>query len=140
MARNPISGSFPSSLATTTTLGVIDVSNTGLTGDLSHLNLTAGLTNLHLENNELSGTLPDLSRCTNLISVLLYHNRLSGTLGDGLFGGADFKRSLEYLSLSNNRLEGTLPEHLCQLTRLEALTASFTAPTLTRADRATTTG
>eukprot|EP00656_Telonema_subtile_P051709 TRINITY_DN7026_c0_g1_i3.p1 TRINITY_DN7026_c0_g1~~TRINITY_DN7026_c0_g1_i3.p1 ORF type:complete len:1285 (+),score=198.37 TRINITY_DN7026_c0_g1_i3:119-3973(+) len=130
MSFCPVSGSLPTSFVRLTSLTVMDMSNTRLEGDLDHLVLSNQTSSIHLQRARLSGTLPDFSSAMSIKSILLFGNRISGTLSDDILptqprhDGTAANSSLLYLSMSNNRVSGTLPDGICNSTTLKAFTAN----------------
>jgi Leucine-rich repeat (LRR) protein len=74
------------------------------------------LQDLDLSYNQITGTLPNLSIFPSLISIGLSNNMLSGNVPEGI------PKSLEYLLLGSNSLQGGIPKsfgNLCSLRMLD---------------------
>jgi hypothetical protein len=143
LANNNFSGTLSPQFAKAPRLGYIDVSNNRLTGGIEGWNeakpqgpleihasgnlfsgqigfINHSLVNLiDLSNNDFTGTVPVLP--PELLSLDLSNNKLWGGL-DNLLGprGPDFA-SLQTINLSNNRLNGSIPYHLLNMTTLTSL-------------------
>lgn len=88
LSGNRLSGSLPASMAQLGSLGVLDLSNCNLEGDLNSLSLGGNYSNIHiqvraecgikslLQGNHFSGSLPDLQDAVNLKSFLLFGNQV----------------------------------------------------------------
>ena len=98
-----------------TTLTILRLSNTGLTGTIPALSQLTELTLLELNNNGLTGTIPDLSQLTKLDRVYLSNNELSGQIPS-----LSQLAEMRVLDLSNNELSGQIPP-LSGLAALEEL-------------------
>jgi Leucine-rich repeat (LRR) protein len=101
-------GSFPDFLSQISTLQELDLSNTGLSGEIPAFVSTdfPELTALDLSKNNLSGTIPlSMAYAANLALIALNENQLEGELP---WSFADLT-NLEVLNLSNNKLTGTIP-------------------------------
>lgn len=66
---------------------------------------------MNLAQNALTGIIPDLSALTDLNNLLLYDNKLTGSLPDHLFNFTN----LEILFLSSNQLSSTIPTNISNL-------------------------
>ena len=116
---NPL-GDDVTNLNLPTTLTLLRLSNTGLTGTIPALSQLTKLTLLELNDNELTGTIPALSQLTKLDRVDLSNNQLSGQIPplSGL-------TALEELFLWENQLTGPIPASLNELTTLRQLSLSL---------------
>ena len=111
---NPL-GDDITNLNLPTTLTILRLSKTGLTGTIPDLSQLTKLTLLELNNNELTGTIPDLSQLTKLDLVYLSNNELSGQIPS-----LSQLAEMRVLDLSNNQLSGQIPP-LSGLAALEEL-------------------
>ncbi|WP_353573137.1 LamG-like jellyroll fold domain-containing protein [Candidatus Albibeggiatoa sp. nov. BB20] len=108
--NNGLSGVLPS-LAALTQLQQLELQQNGLLGEISESigNLTE-LNLLNLGYNQLSGKIPtSIGSLTKLTQLDLQQNQLVGNVP------ANLANTVANLTLSSNRLSGTLPEQLCQL-------------------------
>nr|CAB3491342.1 unnamed protein product [Digitaria exilis] len=116
---NEFSGGVPPELGRLRNLGVLDVSNCGLTGAIPpELGALSSLNTLFLHTNQLSGTIPpELGNLTSLTALDLSNNALSGEVPTSLAS----LTNLKLLNLFLNRLHGPVPEFVAALPRLETL-------------------
>ncbi|OVA11408.1 Leucine-rich repeat [Macleaya cordata] len=120
VSKNFISGEIHSSLSDLKNLRTIDLSYNQLTGSIPRsFGTFHSLSNLILCHNHLSGSIPPFFSQT-LTRLDLKHNDLSGSLFRW-----SFPSSLQYLSLSSNRLTGTVDRLLTRLNRLNYLDLSM---------------
>ncbi|OWM87174.1 hypothetical protein CDL15_Pgr010206 [Punica granatum] len=126
ISRNFISGVIPANLGLLRGLRTLDLSYNQLTGSIPRsLGTLPELSNLILCQNKLSGSVPPLVS-PSLTRLDLKHNGLTGSLGP-----TALPPSLQYLSLSWNRLGGPVDRLLIRLDRLNYLDLSlnqFTGP------------
>ncbi|XP_050369678.1 probable inactive receptor kinase At5g10020 [Argentina anserina] len=115
ISNNSLEGALTSVLGTYPELKVIDLSFNRLQGSLlPSLFSSTKLTDLNLSGNNFSGSIPiqevtiGSAQNLSLVSLDLSNNSLSGHLPQEL---TKF-RSLEYLKLSINNFEGSIPEKL----------------------------
>ena len=123
---------------------LLDISNCSFSGQIRHFNFRS-LKQLRADDNMLSGHLPQLSRVpmydslevltmnrNNLVGVIpwsemmpdvLHHLELAGNSfsGDLATSAVSEFTNLQYLDLSYNELESTIPTAMGELTQLTAL-------------------
>lgn len=126
LSKNFIHGEIPAGLSAFRELQTLDLSYNLLTGGIPRsIGKLPALTNLILCHNRLSGAVPTFFSA-KLVRLDLKHNDLSGGLP--LYA---LPTSLQYLSLSYNRLSGPVDGLLPRLVRLNYLDLSmnkFTGP------------
>lgn len=142
--QNELYGSIPTSIGNLQQLVTLDIDTNHLIGTIpSTIGNLVNLVDLDLSVNFLSGSVPSsLRNCTKLSTLLLQGNKLVGSL-DRVFSKAqaslstiklDFNQitgelpfelfelsSLTFLSVIGSCLHGTLPDNICNSTKLEAL-------------------
>lgn len=143
LKNNIITGSLPSNLGRLTNLLVLDLSYNLISGSLPwSLGELTSLVALNLSSNTISGSLPStLGQLLRLETLSLSVNKLEGVLGAGIeklpsikmidlrwnsisgqipvqFGDAANAESLD-IDLSNNNLNGGVPESLSQLKKID---------------------
>ncbi|XVE77717.1 hypothetical protein DITRI_Ditri13aG0085500 [Diplodiscus trichospermus] len=126
ISRNFISGDIPASFRQLRSLKTLDLSYNQLAGEIPcSIGALPELTNVILCHNHLSGSVPSfLSQ--GLTRLDLKHNALSGSLAPN-----SLPPSLQFLSLSWNRLTGPVDKLLSRLEQLNYLDLSlnlFTGP------------
>ncbi|URD85205.1 LRR receptor-like serine threonine-protein kinase, partial [Musa troglodytarum] len=111
---------FPKWLQTQTTLRELYLSNAGIKETIPNW-LPSSLEYLYLPNNEING---DIRRqyFPNLIILDLINNSLSGHLSPKI---SNMMPSLEYLSLSDNKITGEVPQFFPKLKYLFLSNNSF---------------
>ncbi|KAL3644837.1 hypothetical protein CASFOL_010017 [Castilleja foliolosa] len=120
IGHNFISGEIPTCLGQLRGLQTLDLSFNQLTGSVPHaVGTLPALYNVILCHNRLTGSIPPFTSQT-LTRLDLKHNDLSGSLSPH-----GFPPSLQYLSLSWNRLSGPLDRVLHGLNRLNYLDLSL---------------
>ncbi|GAA0145946.1 hypothetical protein Leryth_000617 [Lithospermum erythrorhizon] len=120
ISRNFISGSIPGSICQLVGLRTIDLSFNQLSGSIPlGIGSLPALSNVILCNNKLIGSIPPFVSPT-LTRLDLKHNDLSGSLSQNALPD-----SLQYLSLSWNRLTGPVDRLLVKLNRLNYLDLSL---------------
>lgn len=116
VSRNFISGDIPAGLGQLRRLQTLDLSFNQLTGNIPRpVGALPALANVVLCNNHLTGPVPPFVS-PELARLDLKHNNLSGSLS-----GIGFPSSLHYISLSSNRLSGSLDRVFSGLNRLNYL-------------------
>ncbi|MED6144929.1 hypothetical protein PIB30_020051 [Stylosanthes scabra] len=133
---------------TVTHLGILDLSNNQLKGELPDCwNNLNSLEFLDLSNNRLEGKIPfSVGALTNMEALILRNNNLTGKLPSSLkncsqlawldLGQNEFHgpiplwigeslKQLVVLSLRFNHFNGSLPSNLCLLTKLQVLDLSL---------------
>ncbi|KAK4407081.1 Receptor like protein 24 [Sesamum angolense] len=120
ISRNFISGEIPAGLGQLRGLQTLDLSFNQLSGSIPFsIGTLPALYNVILCHNRLSGSIPPFVS-QSLSRLDLKHNDLSGSLSQhGL------PSSLQYLSLSWNRLSGTVDRVLSRLNRLNYIDLSM---------------
>ncbi|GAV89215.1 LRRNT_2 domain-containing protein/LRR_4 domain-containing protein/LRR_7 domain-containing protein [Cephalotus follicularis] len=120
ISRNFISGEIPATLGQLRNLKTLDLSYNLFTGSIPRsIGSLPDLTNVILCHNRLSGSVPPfLSQ--SLTRLDLKHNDLSGSLDP-----TSLPHSIQYLSLSSNRLTGPIDRILNRLDQLNYLDLSM---------------
>ncbi|CAN1271405.1 LRR receptor-like serine/threonine-protein kinase ERL2 [Linum perenne] len=119
ISRNFLTGVIPGSISRLAGLRTLDLSYNQLAGPVpASIGSISGLSNLILCHNRLSGSVPRFGS-RRLTRVDLSNNRLSGSIAP-----STFPSSLQYLSLSRNRLVGSVDRVLTRLDQLNYLDLS----------------
>uniref|UniRef100_A0A0E0HGM8 Receptor kinase-like protein Xa21 n=1 Tax=Oryza nivara TaxID=4536 RepID=A0A0E0HGM8_ORYNI len=117
-------GHISPSLGNLTFLRNLSLATNGFTGQIPEsLGHLRRLRSLYLSNNTLQGIIPSFANCSQLTVLWLDHNDLAGGFPDGLPLG------LQELQLSSNRLVGTIPPSLSNITALRKLSFAFNSIT-----------
>ncbi|XP_010500295.1 PREDICTED: receptor-like protein 12 isoform X2 [Camelina sativa] len=118
LSSNAFTGHIPSSLANLTNLESLDLSQNMISGESQICGLSS-LEVLDLSDNNLQGSIPRcLETLMRSLSYLnLRNNRLNGILPE-IFHNA---KSLTSIDISHNRLEGKIPASLVGCSALEVL-------------------
>ncbi|KAK6120112.1 hypothetical protein DH2020_046148 [Rehmannia glutinosa] len=120
ISRNFISGEIPASLGDLRGLQTLDLSFNQLAGNIPFsIGMLPALSNVILCHNRLTGSVPPFVSQT-LARLDLKHNNLSGSLPPN-----GFPPSLQYLSLSWNRLSGPVDRVLSGLNQLNYIDLSM---------------
>jgi Leucine-rich repeat (LRR) protein len=121
MFSNQIGGSIPESFCTLKKLQDLDLSSSGLEGEVPHCPEWESIEYLQLSNNSLSGYFPAFLRaCPNLKFVDLGQNNFSGSL-PAWIGEVTY---LKLLRLSHNIFSGNIPTEITKLNNLQYLDLS----------------
>nr|XP_010943596.1 polygalacturonase inhibitor 1-like [Elaeis guineensis] len=100
-----LTGPIPPSFAKLSSLELLQISDTSISGPVPAFLSSTNLSALILSNNKLSGPIPSaLSSLSNLRYFDLSGNRLTGSIPPGLLHG-----EFRFLILSNNQLTGKIP-------------------------------
>uniref|UniRef100_A0A803MKC1 non-specific serine/threonine protein kinase n=1 Tax=Chenopodium quinoa TaxID=63459 RepID=A0A803MKC1_CHEQI len=120
---NNLSGVIPQNITKLQNLYILYLHNNHLTGVIppSIGNLTR-LSACYLANNRIQGQIPSsLGNCTSLTSLYLANNNLTGKIPVELFNLPSLSVQVD---LSKNKLVGSLPDEVRQLTNLQTLLLS----------------
>ncbi|KAF7012716.1 hypothetical protein CFC21_026876 [Triticum aestivum] len=122
MGVNKFHGRIPTSLANTTNLRHIYLGNNLFHGVVPSLGTLPNLVYLDLGVNRLEAGgwsfLTSLTNCTQLVELFLDANILQGDLPSSIAG---LSKSLEVLLLTANKISGTIPQEIEQLTNIKRL-------------------
>ncbi|KAL0363638.1 UNVERIFIED_CONTAM: LRR receptor-like serine/threonine-protein kinase GHR1 [Sesamum calycinum] len=120
LSQNHLTGSMPEVTAQFLRLNYLNISHNSLNGSLPKvLTLFPKLTTLDLSFNQLSGPLlTTLLTSSTLNELHLQNNILSGSID---FSPLSNNSNLRVLDLSNNQLNGYLPDSFGSLTGLQAI-------------------
>ncbi|XP_026460726.1 probable LRR receptor-like serine/threonine-protein kinase At1g06840 isoform X2 [Papaver somniferum] len=112
--NNNLSGPLPPELSKLPNLTIIQLDNNHFDGGIpdSYSNM-AKLLKMSLRNCSLTGPVPDMSRIPNLAYI---SNQLNGSIPSSRLSG-----NMTTIDLSNNRLEGNIPDSFSGLPRLQKL-------------------
>lgn len=149
LSGNRLAGSLPRSLGNLTNLVTLQLSANNLTETIPHglFEGASGLVTLDLGSNNIIGSIPtQIGRVTALQSLSLSKNYLGGSIppqmasltalthlgasSNSLTGRMPHHAfsnwsSLTVLTLSNNKLEGTIDSNLCHMHNLEELELGY---------------
>ncbi|GMP36408.1 hypothetical protein CsSME_00008547 [Camellia sinensis var. sinensis] len=124
---NQLTGNIPSSLCNSSKLTMLILAANLFTGPVpKHLGNLKHLELLHLFQNQLTNEpgsielsfLTDLTNCTSLEELGVGQNKLSGTLPNSI---GNLSNSLRKLSVSENQLIGTIPKEIGSLRYVNVL-------------------
>ncbi|MQL97353.1 hypothetical protein Taro_030046 [Colocasia esculenta] len=128
LSRNQFHGSIPSSLPNASALSVIQLSGNNFSGVIpSRLGTLDGLIHLRLSSNQLetkddvhdlSFLITSLTNCTRLETLLLLDNNLEGVLPSTI---SNLSKSILTFGVGDNRISGSIPEGIGDLTGLTRL-------------------
>ncbi|KAJ6800517.1 polygalacturonase inhibitor-like [Iris pallida] len=147
LAGNRLSGAIPPSLGSLVHLTDMVLSGNRLTGSIpaSLFRKLANLTTLDLSRNRLTGPIPrSLAGLSSIAFVFFHGNRLTGDAsflfgksrpvsqlnlaGNELafdFSRVEFPLSMGYMDVSNNKIYGSIPAQITELTRLTYIDVSY---------------
>ncbi|VAH54635.1 unnamed protein product [Triticum turgidum subsp. durum] len=122
MGMNKFHGQIPTSLANTTYLQEINLSNNSFHGIVPSFGTLPNLISLNLGENHLEAGdwsfLTSLTNCTQLVKLFLDANILQGYLPSSI---GSLSESLEVLLLRENKISGTIPQEIEHLTNIKTL-------------------
>lgn len=109
---------MPQDISRLRSLKSLDVSNNQLSGQIPEwMGSLKDLTSFKASTNKFSGELFDFAEMPHLNYLDLSNNMLVGTIPQTFLMNVDAKKKI-FLSLSNNRLQGELPDNLSTLQKL----------------------
>ncbi|KAF8401586.1 hypothetical protein HHK36_012531 [Tetracentron sinense] len=138
-----IIGSLPQNLSELKNLRFLAISSNFISGEIPRFAELRSLRTLDLSYNQLTGSIPQsIGNLRSLSNLILCHNRLSGSVPPfssqtltrldlknnalaGILSPSSLPPSLQYLSLSSNRLTGPVDRILTRLNRLYYLDLSM---------------
>jgi hypothetical protein len=114
---------LPTSLFTMESLEELTITSTSFTGSIPNtIDKMTSLKSLQIRNNRnLTNSIPDSISKTSLISFVYGFQGLDGVIPDFIGNSPSLQQSLETLDLNSNRLTGTIPDSLMNLTKLKSL-------------------
>uniref|UniRef100_A0A453DL21 Receptor kinase-like protein Xa21 n=1 Tax=Aegilops tauschii subsp. strangulata TaxID=200361 RepID=A0A453DL21_AEGTS len=122
MGVNKFHGQIPTSLANTTNLHEIYLAENAFNGIVPSLGTLPNLISLDLGENSLQAGdwsfLTSLTNCSQLVELFLDANILQGDLPNSI---GDLPKSLEILLLRENKISGTVPKEIENLTNIKRL-------------------
>lgn len=115
---NHLNSTIPASFGSATNLRVLELFNNSLTGTVpSSLSNLGQLEDFFLSNNDLEGIIPpEFSNLKKLVNITLERNNFFGPIPN--FGSCEY---LEFMSLSYNSFNGTIPSDLFDIPNLQNL-------------------
>jgi len=129
LSRNMLEGPIPAKISNATQLTTLDLANNSFVGEIPSFGKLLNLTKLNLEYNKLESrnsqrweSLYGLTNCRSLEYLALNNNQLQGAIPN-LIG--NFSTKLAYLRLSGNNLSGIVPPSLQNLSGLINLNLSI---------------
>ena len=119
VSKNLLSGQIPDGFGALSNLRTLDLSFNRISGAIPpSIAALPSITNLILCHNQLTGGVPSFQDSSPLLRLDLKHNALTG-------GVPTLPAGLQYLSLSANKLSGTVDQVLPRLARLNFLDLSM---------------
>ncbi|VAI77708.1 unnamed protein product [Triticum turgidum subsp. durum] len=119
---NRFGGIIPTSMAKARNLQSINLCDNAFHGIVPYFGSLPNLTELNLGKNQLEAGdwtfLHSLTSCTKLVSLRLDENNLQGELPKSI---GDLPKSLESLILTANKISGTIPHEIGNLSSLKLL-------------------
>ncbi|KAK6275547.1 hypothetical protein POUND7_005256 [Theobroma cacao] len=112
---------FPQWLRTQLKATTLVLSNNSISGILPKWIKELNLSLLDLSHNQITGSIPKFS--SNLMTIDLSNNLISGTLTE-MIGDNNVLSKLQSLILSDNRVNGSIPNSFCHIETLEVLQLS----------------
>ncbi|KAF5465085.1 hypothetical protein F2P56_015116 [Juglans regia] len=107
LSYNNITGPLPKSFGGSGIRNLwLNNQQNGMSGTIDVLSSMTQLSQVWLQKNQFTGPIPDLSKCTSLFDLQLRDNQFTGVIPASLMSIS----SLKNISLSNNELQGPLPE------------------------------
>eukprot|EP00258_Populus_trichocarpa_P026671 XP_024442690.1 receptor-like protein EIX2 isoform X2 [Populus trichocarpa] len=128
LSRNQLEGGIPRSLGEMCSLHTLDLCHNNLTGELSDLTRNlygrteSSLEILRLCQNQLRGSLTDIARFSSLRELDISNNQLNGSIPESI----GFLSKLDYFDVSFNSLQGLVSGgHFSNLSKLKHLDLSY---------------
>ncbi|XP_038691933.1 MDIS1-interacting receptor like kinase 2-like [Tripterygium wilfordii] len=123
LSNNRLSGNIPTEIGLLTHLGVLGLGYNRLNGSIAQeIGKLKSLNRLSLHGNCLEGPIPtSLGNLSNMTYLFLHENLLTSTIHEFPFSSL---RNLAYLDISSNKLYGSIPPQISQLTKLIQLASS----------------
>ncbi|BAH92530.1 Os04g0226340, partial [Oryza sativa Japonica Group] len=123
LAFNSLAGGIPHSLASSSSLTVLNLTNNLFFGTIpaSLFNGSSNLAIIDLRMNAFSGPIPNFYKMSALQILNLAQNNLSGSIPPSL-GKVS---SINLISLEMNNLEGSIPETLSNIKNLSMLSLGY---------------
>ena len=117
LSNNDLTGTLPSSFGLLSNLVVFYAGfNPQLGGPLPNVTLLTSLTHLWLEDTDFTGPIPeDVGGMSSLQYLILTNNRLSGTIPTSI---GQLSNLLQFRVLLNPELRGPIPSSMADLTKL----------------------
>lgn len=127
LSANNLSGGFPLTFASCSSLVSLNLGNNRLSGDFLTMVISTlpSLKYLYVPFNNLTGSVPlSLTNCTQLQVLDLSSNAFTGTFPPGFCSDAS-QSVLEKILLADNFLSGTVPLELGNCQKLRSIDLSF---------------
>ncbi|XP_028795701.1 receptor-like protein EIX1 [Neltuma alba] len=122
ISSNFLSGKLPDCWGQLPSLSVLRLENNHFYGAIPNsVGTLNDLKSIHLNNNNLSGNLPALMNSSDLLFIDFGQNNLTGKLPSWI---GQYSHNLIGLRLQANRLHGSIPTNLCNLSYLQILDLS----------------